>query len=634
MTMIRNSSLTLVCFIFFQIGIVAQTEHRFISRTFQDAVEKQTRTYKGVPGPDYWQNKASYTIDVEIDPVSAILSGNASIVYFNRSPDTLKQIVFNLYQDIYREGNSRDWDLGGADITKGTNIKSLTINNETADLSNKEKNQRVGTKLISKVTSKILPGDSVSISINWEVSIPVKRPIRMGKYNDSTWFIAYWYPQIAVYDDIDGWDMISYNGSVEFYNDFNDYQVSVTLPKDYVVWAGAKLLNPNEVLNRQIIDRIGDSQSEFDIQHIILKDDYKKFKVTHQTPKNTWKFASTGVPDFSFGFGLGKQWDMTKLLIDSSTNRTVIINTVFDSKNKHFDKVAQFAMKSVSYMSFNWPGLAFPYPQVTVFCDDRTGGGMESPMMANNSAPEDESASFGLTFHEIAHSYFPFYMGTNEKKYAFMDEGWASYLPTELVDSLYPDHHSLKGIVKKFEEMAGYEVDTPPMVLSQMLGANYQSLRLASYTRPSMAYHFLKNAMGEELFKIGLHNYMKVWAGKHPTPNDFFSAMELTSGQNLNWFIKPWFYDFAYPDLALRKVTKDGLIVIENIGGLPLPIELNLLFTNGSKLEIVKDASIWSSGEKSVIITFESEVPLQEINLGSDLIPDSNKKSNRMLFID
>ena len=632
--MIRNSALILVFIILCQFGSKAQTAHRFISRNFQEAVENQTRTFKGVPGPNYWQNKSHYSINAEIDPLTAVLSGTETIVYFNNSPDTLDRIIFNLYQDIYREGNSRDWDLSGMDITKGTIIKKLIINNIETDLSNKEKNLRQGTKLISKLNSKLLPKDSVSINLNWEMSIPSKRPIRMGKYNDSTWFIAYWYPQIAVYDDMDGWDMISYNGSVEFYNDFNDYQVSISLPREYVVWAGASLLNAGEVFNKKIVERINEAEKSLDLKHIITEDDYKKMKVTHQNLTNTWKFSSSGVPDFTFGFGLGKQWDRVNLVVDSITNRTVAINTVYTSKNKHFDNVAKFASESVSYMSFSWPGLSFPYPKVTVFCDDRTGGGMESPMMANNSAPEDEAASYGLTFHEIAHTYFPFYMGTNEKKYAFMDEGWASYLPTGLVDSLYPAHNSFKGIVRKYEESAGFEFDTPPMVLNQLLGANYQSLRLASYVRPSMAYHFMKNAMGEELFKLGLQNYMKVWAGKHPTPNDFYAAMELTLGEDLNWYISPWFYEFAYPDLALRKVTKDGLIVIENVGGLPLPIELNLLFTNGSKLKIQKNASIWSSGEKSIIIHYESDSPLQEVYLGSDLIPDSNKKSNKMLFID
>lgn len=632
--MIRNSALILVFIVLCQFGLSAQTAHRFISRNFQEAVENQTRTFKGVPGPNYWQNKANYSIHAEINPATATLSGTADIVYFNNSRDTLDRIVFNLYQDIYREGNSRDWDLGGMDITKGTNIKSLSFNDIKVDLLDKVSNQRQGTKLISKLASKILPNDSVKISIGWEVAIPSKRPIRMGKYNDSTWFIAYWYPQIAVHDDMDGWDMISYNGSVEFYNDFNDYQVSVSLPGEYVVWAGAELLNAGEVFNKKIVERINEAEKSLDVKHIITEDDYQKMKVTNQNSMNTWKFSSSSVPDFTFGFGLGKQWDKVNLVVDSITNRTVSINTVYTSKNKHFEKVAKFALESVSYMSFSWPGLAFPYPQVTVFCDDRTGGGMESPMMANNSAPEDEAASYGLTFHEIAHSYFPFYMGTNEKKYAFMDEGWASYLPTGLVDSLYPDHASLKWIVKKFEENAGYEFDTPPMVLNQLLGANYQSLRLASYVRPSMAYHFLKNAMGEELFKLGLQNYMKVWAGKHPTPNDFYAAMELTIGEDLNWYFRPWFYEFAYPDLALRKVTKDGLIVIDNVGGLPLPIELNLLFTNGSKLKIQKDASIWSSGEKSIIVQYESDSPLQEVELGSNLIPDSNKKSNKMFFID
>lgn len=633
-TMVKFLTFIVLSCLVFSLKVDAQSESRFVSRTFQQAIEKQTRTFKGVPGPNYWQNSANYRIDASIDPKTATLSGSETIDYVNNSPDTLDQLVFNLYQDIFRKGNSRDWDLGSEDITNGILIKQLIINNLDVDLKNETLNKRQGTKLISKVESGILPQSTTRIKFIWEMKIPEKRQARMGKYNDSTWFVAYWYPQVAVYDDMDGWDMINYQGSVEFYNDFNDYQVSVSMPGDFVVWAGGELLNPSEVFDKQIVERINLSNKSFDIHPIVTKDDYAKNRVTKHQKTNTWKFNSTSVPDFTFGFGLGKLWDRTIVRVDSVHAKDVIINTVYSENDKFFNKVSGFAQTSIRYMSFVFPGMPFPYPQVTVFCNGRINGGMESPMMANDGAPADEAATFGLTLHEISHNYFPFFMGTNEKKYAFMDEGWASLFPTKLTDSLYLNHLSFKQIVKKYEDQSGFEFDTPPMVLSNLLGANYASLRLASYIRPSMAYHFLQNALGDEIFMNGLHNYMQMWAGKHPTPIDFFITMELTADQDLNWFITPWFYSFAYPDLAIRKVTKDGIIVIENVGGLPLPIELNLTFTNGSKQKIVRNASIWSAGEKSVIIEYKGDAPLMEITLGSDLIPDSNKKSNKMLFID
>ncbi len=612
-------------------SLIAQQNHRFTSRNFQQAVEKQTRTLKGVPGPEYWQNRSEYYIDVQVDIKNSTLIGKEKIIYFNYSKDTLDKIVFNLYQDIYRAGNSRDWDLGGKDISKGTEMNKLVIGGIPCDFNDQEKFQRNGTKLIAKTKQLLLPDDSLSVEVEWKVQIPDQRPIRMGKYNDSTYFIAYWYPQIAVYDDLDGWDMISYNGSVEFYNDFNDYQVNISLPDDFVVWSGGELQNENEVFSDLIADRLKQTAEYPSVSKIITSSDYEKKQVIQKNGKNTWKFISSHIPDFSFGFGKGKSWDRSKLKIG---NNEVIINTVYNGKDKYFDEVTGFAAVSIDYMSDTWPGLPFPYPQVTVFCNGRTNGGMESPMMANNSAPHDKAASFALTFHEIAHNYFPFYMGTNEKKYAFMDEGWASYFPTQLADSLYPDLKSFSNTVKRFEEMAGYENDVPPMVLNQMLGANYQSLRLASYTRPAMAYHFLRNALGDNIFRESLHNFMQVWAGKHPVPSDFFSVMELTAGEDLSWYIEPWFYQFAYPDLAIRKVTKSGLIVVENIGGLPLPIELELTFINKTTQKITMDASVWNSGEKSVLVEFNTDSPLLEVTLGSDRIPDSNKKSNYMLFID
>jgi hypothetical protein len=562
------------------------------------------------------------------------LHGKESIIYFNNSKDTLDKIVFNLYQDIYRAGNSRDWDLGDKDISSGTEIKKLSIGSFQCDLSNQEKFQRNGTKLIANSGLLLLPNDSVNIQFEWSVLIPKERPIRMGKYNDSTYFLAYWYPQIAVYDDLDGWDMISYNGSVEFYNDFNDYQVNINLPDDFVVWAGGKLLNESEVFSDVIVTRLNQTAEYPSISKIIIASDYQKKQVTRKTGKNTWKFISNHVPDFSFAFGKGKLWDRSQLIIGKDGNEKVIINSVYDSFDMFFDEVTGFAGESIIYMSDTWPGLSFPYPQLTVFCNGRTTGGMESPMMANNSAPHDKAASFALTFHEISHNYFPFYMGTNEKKYAFMDEGWASYFPTQLADSLFPELFSFNKTVKRFEEIAGYENDVPPMVLNQMLGTNYQSLRLASYTRPAMAYHFLRNALGDNLFRESLHNFMQVWAGKHPCPADFFSVMELSAGEDLSWYFEPWFYQFAYPDLAIRKVTKSGLIVIENIGGLPLPIELDLKFVNKTSQKIVMNASVWNSGQKSVLVEYNTDSPLFEVTLGSERIPDSNKKSNHMLFID
>lgn len=259
---------------------------------------------------------------------------------------------------------------------------------------------------------------------------------------------------------------------------------------------------------------------------------------------------------------------------------------------------------------------------------------MESPMMANNGSPDDAADRLGLTFHEIAHSYMPFYMGTNEKKYAWMDEGWASLWPAFLLDSLYPDDLYLEKRIAAFEKTAGKEMDIPPMVPSQLLGADYSSLRLASYTRPAFTYYFLIDALGKEVFMKALHHYMNTWNGKHPMPLDFIRSFELVADQDLSWFFKPWLFNNAYPDLSIKKITENGKVVIENKGGLPLPILLYITYSDQSHESISFSSAIWSDNETAVIIEVPQAKPIQSLSLGSKKVPDVNPKDNFLLRID
>jgi len=248
-------------------------------------------------------------------------------------------------------------------------------------------------------------------------------------------------------------------------------------------------------------------------------------------------------------------------------------------------------------------------------------------MMANNGDPESAPDAALTIFHEIAHSYFPFYMGTNERKYAWMDEGWAAFLPLGFSKRYFPDHPYDKRSINAFENLNGKEREATLMTLSYSIG-DYDSYRSHAYVRPALAYYFLQDALGDSLFKVVLKEYMDVWNGKHPLPYDFFNIISKTSGKDLTWFIEPWFYGRAYADLGIKKITNDNKIVIQNYGGLPLPVVVSCEFADGTTELIRKGTSVWRSGDPAIIIQLGADKMIRKVSLGSELVPDVDDSNN------
>jgi len=625
--------LLFIAIILFSGRIAAQPSIYPVPKEFKRAVKNQTRTTHGMPGVAYWQNSTNYKIEAEVFPENPSLKGKLQADYFNNSPDTLKRLVFNLYQDIFRKGNSRDWDLGKEDLHEGTVIHQIKIDGKVINWNDRSRVVRTGTKLIVRELA-ILPGSKVSIFIDWELNLPQHRTVRMGKYSDSILFVAYWYPQIAVYDDIDGWDMISYGGSVEFYNDFNNYEVDLTVPARFNVWATGLLQNPEDVYPQHIVSRYKEAMKSDSVVNIITIEDFKAFATKKLKKSKSWKYVAEQVPDFSFGAAIGMLWDGVSFETDTNEVKRVFIDAVYPPESYHWDKVAEFGRASIRYMSESMPAIPFPYPKMTNFCNGRSGGGMETPMMANNSAPEDEPNSFGLTFHEIAHNYFPFSMGTNEKKYAWMDEGWASLWPHTMVDSLYPEYKYLERTIITFEAFSANEMDVPPMIPNNLMAGNYATLRHASYVKPALTYYFLEQALGRNVYLAALHEFMFRWVGKHPLPLDFFHTIEQVADTDLSWYFKPWLYDFCYPDLSVKKITNDRQVIIENIGGLPLPVYMEVVFSDGSMMIVEVPLIEWSKNKDYVTALIPGNKAIRSVKIGNSQIPDIDKKNNAILILD
>jgi hypothetical protein len=280
-------------------------------------------------------------------------------------------------------------------------------------------------------------------------------------------------------------------------------------------------------------------------------------------------------------------------------------------------------------MSNELPGYPFPYSHVTSFCNGNRGGGMETPMMANDGAPSSLAGHVGLIFHEIAHNYFPFMMGTNERKYAWMDEGWASFYPKEVVDKHDHDYDYLAKRVASYENKAGNEAELPPMILSYSYLTS--SSRTGFYDRPSVAYYELMNLLGKNKFKEAMLVYINRWKSKHPIPLDFFNTINAVAEQDLSWFWKPWFYEFGYPDLAIKSVESgnEGIIVlVEKIGNIPTRVKLTILYNDETTEIIEKPASVWSKLNNEYQIKVNNKKEIKNIILGDKHIPDVNKNNN------
>ena len=431
MSIMKKSAILILLLVItgFQIKIYGQDNPLYTPINFKKAYEKGTRTLTGKPGQNYWQNYADYNIKAEIDTSTRAIIGSETIVYKNNSPDTLRTLVFRLYQNLYKKGTFRDFPIDTVDLTDGVKIIELKINGKLIDIDSSGVKLRIyGTNMFFKPDSSIFPNQELNIECKWSFIMPLETDIRMGMIDSTSYYVGYWYPQVSVYDDIDGWDITQYTGGQEFYNNFGSFDVEIKVPKNYIVWATGLLQNPNEVLTNKYLERMKSAETSDSVVHIISLNDLKNGDVTKNNRENTWHFRAENVTDFAFAASDHYLWDSGSLIVDSTTGRRTVVAAAYRKEALDFPHVTEIGMKALKYYSQRIPGIPFPYPKITVVNGARTGG-MEYPMMVNDYSAHELTRTIGVTDHEIAHTYFPFYMGINERKYAWMDEGWASTLP-------------------------------------------------------------------------------------------------------------------------------------------------------------------------------------------------------------
>lgn len=596
-----------------------------VPASIQDAYKKETRNVSGKPGSKYWQNFGDYNIKIKFDPSTRQVSGIVDVVYFNNSPDTLKQLWFKLYPNLYKQGVVRNAKVAEADLGIGVKLTTFQVNGEQRDLGGLEVE---GTNMHTNIEA-LAPGKSIKINIKYNYQLNKASPVRTGQVDEGAFFLAYFFPRIAVYDDVDGWNKLPYLGREEFYNDFCNFKVAIVVPKDFVVWATGDLKNPEKVLNKKFIKRIKEAEISDKVINVIDSSDLTTGNITHQKTANTWKFEAKDVTDFSFATSNHYVWRSSSLIVDSATNRRTRIDAVFNKTHEEYNEWIDFTRKTVQYMSFVFPKWPFPYSHETLFdgLDE-----MEYPMMVNANWVKDGSYAIGLVDHEVFHTVFPFFVGTNESKYAWMDEGWAAmgeWIISSVIDSTVIDNFG----IMDYGGYSGNENDKPTITPSNLLDNNGYSFN--SYTKPGLTYLYLKDYLGNKLFTGALQHYITQWHGKHPTPFDFFNSMNEGAGKNLNWIWKRWFFDGGSVDMAIKAVIKEkeGYIVqVENKGGRPLPIYLAFTYVDGSVEKLHQSFGLWEKGETVININLNTTKVLKKVEMDNVYVPDKNKKDNILIL--
>ncbi len=595
-----------------------------IAKEFRQAVKNQTRTLTGKPGPKYFTNHSDYTIHASFDPATAQITGDEKIVYYNNSPDTLKMLVLRLYQNLLKKGNIRSYPVDPRDLTDGENLTLVKIGNDSYS---QKQVRTYATLAFIRLKTPIMPHSKTQIHIKWQCQIPQYRAIRYGKYGPKTFFVGYWYPQIAVYDDVFGWNKTPFIGTQEFYNDHNNYDVYLTVPAPNIVWGTGLLANYKEIFKTSIVKRIEKAKKSDNVVHIISKSDLKH-NLLKKSGLITWHFQAHKVPDFAFATSDHYLWDGTSLKLPN--NKRVFISAVYNPKSKNFYRKAHLVRQILYNYTYVLPKITFPYPSMTVF---NGGGAMEYPTMVNMANFPKNCEDIYVTAHEVGHSYFPFMTGTNETVFAWMDEGIINYFPRYVQHLIDSSCNSFKQMVHAYTYLAGSYYDLPNIVPSDVVW-QWQTYRHIAYYKPSFALYQLTQYLGDSLFFKALRTFAYTWKYKHPQPYDFFFTFNTVSKQNLNWFWKAYYFQYNYPDMAITSASYQNnqlTATITNKGGLPMKIVLTVVFPNKTSKTFTAPMSVWKN---SATYTFKINLKQKPVKLilGDQYTPDINPQDNIYKF--
>ncbi len=560
------------------------------------------RAGSGAPGAHYWQNRADYTIRTTLDTGATSVKSEMTLRYTNNSPDTLRFIWLQTEQNAFKSKSlnsfifAEDSRFGARGFEGGyvfTRVEQRLGTPTAARRSTlKYRVNETVTKL--DLAEPLAPGKSAMIEMAYSFKVPEHGADRMGR-DGSLYEIAQWYPRVAVYDDARGWNIEPYLGQGEFYLDFGDYNLEVTVPAGYIVAATGSLTNPAEVLPNAQLARLNNAAHSDTVIRIVTEADLKAGATRKKTGTLTWKFAAKNVRDAVWAASPDFQWD------GSSWKGIYAFAYYRPSAVDNWKDAADQARMSIQEYSERW--FQYPWPHISAI--EGPISGMEYPMIAMENKSEDVYDLYNVVTHEIGHMWFPMIVASNERAYMWQDEGFNTFINTFSEARRYPARGDQmkraageRGMVEQVMR-AGVEgpiVTTPDRINPQLLG-------ISAYVKPSVGLQLLRQEiLGPEAFDDAFKTYIKRWAYKHPTPADFFRTMEDVGGRRLDWFWRGWFQENARYDQAVDTVitrqagdTSKVVVAFGNRERGVLPIRARFTFTDGSTEDYNYPAEVWST---------------------------------------
>lgn len=600
------------------------------------------RSASGKPGPNYWQNSADYHLSCSIDTSKHQINGKVEIDYTNNSPDVLDFIWLQLDQNIYKK-DSRGIMTAKA-IDSRWSIESITNGFELSNITIEQYgNKYIPKSIISDTRMKLelekglLTNDKIKICMNFYFTIPQYGTDRMGRVktkNGWIYQIAQWYPRLCVYDDIEGWNVLPYLGQGEFYLEYGDFEVSITAPANMIVVCSGELLNPELCFSAKELTQYKLALNSDHTVSIRSKEELN----TNRKGITTWKYKISNARDVAFAASSAFILDGAKMNLPSGKKSLALSAYPVESITKNgWQRSTEMIKGSIEHYSQKW--FEYPYPAAVNVAG--TVGGMEYPGIVFCSMRSTGGSLWGVTDHELGHNWFPMIVGSNERKYAWMDEGFNTFINDISSENFNKGEYKNQNFFMNpryfgkpsSEYMVQYMFgDNMDKLFTEADAIKENNLGIAAYFKPAVMLHQLRNILGEKRFDEAFRTYIHRWAYKHPTPWDFFRTIENVSGESLSWFWRGWVFNNWRIDQSIKdvKMFNDTTvsISIENVEKMAMPVTVSLKDIKNNITRITYPAEVWQQGS-----VFQTRIPvaavIKEVSVDTDgQMPDWNRKNN------
>jgi hypothetical protein len=604
----------------------------------------------GEPGPKYWQNRVDYQLKAKIDTVTNTLSTDENITYTNNSPDALQYLWLQLDQNTYKKDARSNFvtnnQLRADQHTNGYQIESVYLlqNGKSQKANFIVTDTRMQIRLPKALTAH---GGKINLLIKYHYTIPGdfgNRTDYTPTKNGRIYEIAQWFPRMCVYDDSRGWDTLPFLGSGEFYCEYGDIDYSVTVPWDMIIAGSGELVNPNEVLTAKQISSLATARNS---DKTIMIRTPREVNSPASRPVNkgtlTWHFKMYNTRDVAFGASKAYVWDAARVnLPGGKKSLAMSVYPVESAGNDAWGRATEYLKGSMEYFSSKW--MVYPYP--VAINEAGTAGGMEYPGIVFDGITDKGKELFWVTAHEIGHNWFPMIVGSDERRFGWMDEGFNTFIDVYASDVFNHGEYAPKRD-SEYAPKGGNPADeilpiiadpNAPIIMTVADATPEKYRHPITYFKPAFGLILLREQiLGKDRFDYAFKNYIHQWAYKHPQPDDFFRSMDSGAGEDLSWFWKGWFYNNWKFDLALISAkyvngnAKNGIqVTITNKEQMAMPFTIEAKLKDGSKHLMKLPVETWLQNKTTTFI-IPTTTEVETVTIDPDnALPDMNRGNNSL----